>query len=443
MPVLESFRAASPGRQIILVVGAVALIGALLIAVYFLLLRTSYNVLFADLRTMDAATIVAELDKRKIPYRLEADGTTILVPSELVDSSRLSVMSEDLPLKGMVGFELFNKSDMGLTDFAQKINYQRALQGELARTIMTLDSVDTVRVHLALSEPTIFRDERSPPKASVTIVTRNGVRLADDAVRGIQRLVAAAVPDLETGNVVILDEHGSVMGGAFSSDSRPSPLAQEKHAIEEYYAAKIRQLLAKSYPHDAINVTVWAGFNAYSSQQQGSRLPAGTAYSSSDVETDAVPGNQIDTVLSGQAPERRDFRLRINLSSSAPLSEQAQSEIRVSISDEIGLAPWLDDTVMITTADGGWNSPEGVPSSVPGSAASTNRKSDVSASERGPFSIAMLWVLLVVLVVAGVAAIWRQRQTAPRKLSEHQRQELGKRLKRLLDQEDGHVFPPV
>src|SRR5689334_17239302 len=218
MDLVEGFKASGPQRQLLIVLGAVALLGAVLIGLYLSFFRTTYSPLFTNLRTMDAATIVAELDKKKTPYRLRDGGATILVPSAIVDTTRLSVMSEDLPLKGSVGFELFNKSDMGLTEFAQKINYQRALQGELARTIMTMDAVDAARVHLSLPEPTIFRDDRRTPKASVTVVTRGGKQLSVGTIRGIRRLVAAAVPDLDVANVVILDDAGEVVSTDLPAD---------------------------------------------------------------------------------------------------------------------------------------------------------------------------------------------------------------------------------
>src|SRR5579872_7380692 len=179
----------SPRNQILSILAVFVLICGIGAATYFLFLRSPYSTLFTNLRTSDAATIVADLDKNKVPYRLQDSGSTILVPSNIVDATRLNIMSEDLPIKGTVGFELFNKSDMGLTEFAQKINYQRALQGELARTIMAMDSVDEARVHLALAEPTVFRDDQKPPKAAVTIISRPGRRLTDSTIRGIQRLV--------------------------------------------------------------------------------------------------------------------------------------------------------------------------------------------------------------------------------------------------------------
>src|SRR5262245_47173076 len=138
-----SIRALAQRWQIPLVVAGVVLIAAVLAGGYFAWFHPRNAVLFKDLRPMDAATIVAELDKRKVAYELRDGGQTILVSEKIVDSTRLAIMSQELPLKGVVGFELFNKSDMGLTEFAQQINYRRALQGEIARTIMALDTVES------------------------------------------------------------------------------------------------------------------------------------------------------------------------------------------------------------------------------------------------------------------------------------------------------------
>jgi flagellar M-ring protein FliF len=247
MDVINSFRALTRGRQALLVGGALLFLGAIF-ALLYVLLRQTYEPLFTNLRPAEAAPIVAELDKRKVPYRLEDRGGTIMVPSKLADRTRLGVTNEDLPLKGGVGFELFNKSDMGLTEFAQKINYQRALQGELARTIMTMDGVDSARVHLSIPEPTLFRDERKSPKASVTIMTRRGRSLAAGTVAGVQKLVAAAVSDLNVEDVVVLNEAGAIVSGASAAANLAvastmgieTPGLQARQAIELYYEALVR-----------------------------------------------------------------------------------------------------------------------------------------------------------------------------------------------------------
>ena len=234
-----SLRSASPGRQLATVLVAFTVLTAVLLIVYFEFVRTPYRALYTDLRTADAATIVAALDKQKIPYRLEDNGRTILVPEAQAATTRLTIAGDELPLKGTVGFELFNKSDMGLTEFAQKINYQRALQGELARTIATVANIESARVHLSLAEPTVFRNDRKLAKASVMVVTQNGAGLPADAVRGIQRLVAAAVPDLDADDIVVLDGGGRVLSVDAPASETPAQPYTEAAAVWRYYSARI------------------------------------------------------------------------------------------------------------------------------------------------------------------------------------------------------------
>lgn len=237
-----------------------ALLSLLLLFLYGRFFQTEYAVLFQRLRAVDAAAIVTELDRRKIPYRLKDGGGTILVPGSDVDATRLNVAGGDMPMRGAAGFELFNKSDMGLTDFAQKINYQRALQGELARTIMTLAAVDSARVHLALTEPSVFRGDKIPPKASVIVAMRPGERLMPPTVAGIQRLVAAAIPEMNAADVVIVDESGSIASAdAPTATGVASPVEQERLALAAYHEARIRQALAGARLEELVDVNVRTG----------------------------------------------------------------------------------------------------------------------------------------------------------------------------------------
>lgn len=198
-------------RQWIVLAAIFTIVITLLSVGYFLFLQPNYVVVVQGLRPSDAAPLVAELEKEGVAYRLADGGTTILVPEDRADATRIAIAGADVSARGEVGFELFNKSDMGLTNFAQKINYQRALQGELARTIMQEDGVESARVHLALPERTLFRAERSEPKAAVTLAMKPGQTADPARVAGIQRLVAAAVPDMPESKVVVLDSAGRVI----------------------------------------------------------------------------------------------------------------------------------------------------------------------------------------------------------------------------------------
>lgn len=316
--VLDRFRSLSQTRQMWVIGGAAAAIAVVLIMVWLMWLRTTYAPLFTKLREGDAAVIVAELDRRKVSYRLAEGGTAILVPEGQVDSVRLNVLTGDLPLKGAVGFELFNKSDMGLSDFAQRINYQRALQGELARTIMTLDGVETARVHLSLGEDRIFRDDRVPPKASVAIRMKGGLRLSARAAQGIARLIAAAVPKLDVANVVVLDEAGQIVLAPASSAAvlaadKASPATQKAHAIEQYYAARVREALERTHLRGSFAVLV-----------------------SAEMPMDQAGGTQASTSLAAWNPEAREFPLRVTVSAMTPAGSETQDSLRSVVATALG-----------------------------------------------------------------------------------------------------------
>jgi flagellar M-ring protein FliF len=181
---------------------------AILIGGYFLIFRQDYVVLHDGLDPAEASAIVAELDRQKTPYRLAEGGAQILVRAQEADAVRLSIAGANIPIQGVEGFELFNESDMGLTDFAQKIKYQRALQGELARTIMMMEGVAEARVHISMPERTLFRGEADAARAAVTVVFRAAEEETPARIEGIQRLVSASVAGLSVADVVVLNNRG-------------------------------------------------------------------------------------------------------------------------------------------------------------------------------------------------------------------------------------------
>lgn len=211
--------------------------------------RTEYSVLFADLSNGDASSMVGELERLKVPYQLTDGGKTILVPQDLVYKTRLKVMGKELPLHGAVGFEVFNNADFGMTEFVQKVNYQRAVQGELTRTILSIDDVQSARVHLAIPEQGLFKKALSKPKASVTLVMKPGRVLAGEQITGIQRLVAASVPEIVVNDVTILDQHGVSLTRntnaeqGFESAQGAQNQLDSKRSMEEYLLKKVGGVL--------------------------------------------------------------------------------------------------------------------------------------------------------------------------------------------------------
>lgn len=229
--------------------GVVAIVVATVVLGYWAL-HTEYEVLFSRLSAQDAASLTRELDQMKLPYRLGEDGTTILVDRATVHQTRLKLMGKDLPLQGAVGFELFNNADFGMTEFAQKVNYQRALQGELTRTILSLAEVESARVHLAFPEEGLFKREQGRTKASITLTLREGRALRRDQVRGIQRLVAAAVQGVESKDVTIINSQGVALtsdGDDAASGVASSARVDVKREIEQYLAQKANAVLDKAF----------------------------------------------------------------------------------------------------------------------------------------------------------------------------------------------------
>lgn len=249
----------SRSRQIAIAAGLSLLFFLLLLGGY-LLLRPSYKVLFRDLKPLDAAAVIKELEKEKIPYRYDDASNAILVPEGESKAARIKLGSGDLRLQDVVGLELFKDSDLGLTEFAQKVNYQRALQGEVARTLMSLEEVDMARVHLTLPESSIFRREQVKPKASIAIFPKGDKPLGGDSIRGIQKLVAASVPGMAPADVIVLDQRGAAANIDEGGDVSDPKFAL-KQAIERSYEKKIAEQLAHVLREGEANVSVSADIN--------------------------------------------------------------------------------------------------------------------------------------------------------------------------------------
>lgn len=315
-----------PTRLIVMVFAAIF---ASLAFAYWFFLSGSYAPAFTGLRPAEASAVIGQLTAKNIPYRLADGGATILVPSSDVDPARVAIAGSDVPMKGGVGFELFNKSDMGLTDFAQRINYQRALQGELERSIMMLDDVETARVHLAMPERTLFRADRNAAKAAVELVGKDGRRFDEARVAGIQRLVSFAVPDLVPADVVILDSDGKVLSnGAVAAEAVLTPEAEEQRAVSSYYRARIRSAASQALPGVELDVKV---------------LVEPTA-------SIAAPPN-------GTAPGARKFGLRITVATPAPLNAEDRALAQTALAAAVGYDERLGDTVSFEVGIGGGAAP--------------------------------------------------------------------------------------
>jgi flagellar M-ring protein FliF len=170
-----------------------------------------YAVLFSNLSPDDANSVVTKLDSEKIPHKLSSDGTTVYVPADVVSDERVALAGEGVVKGGGTGFELFDRTNLGMTDTQEKIAFIRATEGELQRTIAGLTPVDSARVHLAVPDATLYSTTQQPTTASVAIRTKPGETLSPDEVRGITQLVAGAVDGLHPENVTIVNQDGTVL----------------------------------------------------------------------------------------------------------------------------------------------------------------------------------------------------------------------------------------
>lgn len=212
-------------------------------------LRDDYQPLFADLDPRDAAAIADELERMKVSYRVGDEGRSLMVDKGAVHVTRLKVMGKGLDLKGTVGFEIFNNTDFGMTEFAQRINYQRALQGELARTIGAIEEIKSARVHLVLPEGGLFKRGAVRPKASVTLAVQGERRLLPEQIQGIQRLVAASVPEMDPSAVTVLDQQGVALSRraeAESGEVAANARLESKREAEAHLTRKVAEILDRA-----------------------------------------------------------------------------------------------------------------------------------------------------------------------------------------------------
>ncbi len=397
-----------PPRMIVILFG---LIFAALAAAYYILLQPGYAPLFTQIRASDASAILAQLDAKGVPHRLSEGGTAVLVPENRLDDARVIIAGSDIPTKGAVGFELFNKSDMGLTDFAQKINYQRALQGELERTILMTDGVERARVHLAMPERSLFRSDKSVPKAAVEVVPAWGAQLDEAKVGGIQRLVASAVPDLAPTDVTILGGDGRVLSRVpDTAEEMLSPAAEQRQAVERYYRARARAAVIQAKPGLRVDVKVEA-------------QPRGFDQFTDDDEV-AAPADAV--------PPRRDFSLRIVLVTATPLNEEDAGILRDTVTAATELDSSMGDSLLFRVAA------SSAESSGFSAHSSAGRGTIYAAEPRTHLPRGTVWVGLIAALVAAMVFVARRRGAGGR-LNVTERHAFVARLRAALNGADEHV----
>lgn len=242
---LAAFWASLPTPKRIALVGISTLLLAITLLVSYVSSQVHYGYLYTGLESQDAAGIVEKLKSLQVPYQLSANGTVIQVPEDRVASLRLELAATGLPHGGGVGFELFDRTQIGATEFEQQINLRRALEGELVRSILTIDGVQSARVHLVMPERRLFVAREQQASASVVLKLRNPAGFSQREVAGIVHLVSAAVPNLRKDRVSVVSTDGITLhrpntgesaNGADDSDSE----SEHAHALATQMESDVR-----------------------------------------------------------------------------------------------------------------------------------------------------------------------------------------------------------
>ena len=298
--------------------GVAAALTGFFLYVFGLIAEPPKSILYSGLEARDAASVISKLEALNVPYEQKGDGGTILIASDQVTKIRMQLATDGLPSAG-VGYEIFDKSDtFGTTAFVQNVNRLRALEGELARTIRSLDAIVSARVHLVIPDRQIFARDNQPPSASVVVKARS--RLSRGQVNAIQHLVAAAVAGLTPNNVALIDDKGELLaGGAGDGDNATGAVQEERIAgFEDRLRQRVENIVSSIVGpgHARVQVAAEMDFNRVTQTAETFDPDSRVVRSSQTVEQDSTQKDNrtgaavsVGTALPGQgapAPAAND-----------------------------------------------------------------------------------------------------------------------------------------
>lgn len=290
----EFFKNLGPTKRLSVI--AVSVIAAAALAVMMMMASgRDYSPLFTNVQSDQISTVIAKLNEKGIPFQLRDEGKTIVIPKDLLYSTQMTLMSEiGGPKMGSIGLEIFDKQEFGVSSYAQKIQYQRALQGELMRAINTLTAVKQSKVILALPNKKTFLEEGGQPSASVVVELHQGKELTPDQIRGVRFLVANAVENLDPDRVNVLDERGKILSRQHNGTTAGSDEIMDlKSRVESDLENRIEAILAKAVGHAKIVAKVDATLNhRIVSSVEETVDPDRTAIRSQQAEEEALDGSR-------------------------------------------------------------------------------------------------------------------------------------------------------
>jgi flagellar M-ring protein FliF len=449
---------ASATRKLVFAFMVLAILG-LSAGIYQWSHQVEFSPLFNDLTEDDAAKVLKQLDEHKVEYQLSNNGRTVLVDATAVDETRIKLDGSSLAFRGGQGFEIFDDADYGMTEFVQKINYQRALQGEIARTIIGLEEVKHARVHIVLPEDRLFKSDKRDAKASVTVILEPDSKLTAAQIAGIQRLVASAVDSMGADNVIVLDERGVVLTKtADDADGEAMANLGTKQDIEQYLAKKALTIVDQLYGsgRSVVNVDVSLGRNRTQVTNESWSAPnsSGTGGMVASMKTqkkysgaaNAYEGNpkssltsemnevdyridkQIQQVVEG---EGQIERMTVSVLVPHGLADEELSAVKELVAGAVGLQAQRGDVIGIFALQ--QYKDEGALGTVfaPGEpadivararqAAMPSPPADHDVASKPAAGTNYAFLLLIALVLAGAALMWSRRSSKEKQMPQDER----------------------
>ena len=317
---MKELAAGLSGKQRAILLGGAVLTAALLIVFVRLIGKPDFKPLYTNMEPADAQALSARLAEKQIPNELSADGKTVSVPTDQLNAARLEMASREMPRSGRLGFELFDKLSWGQTEFDEKVNYQRALEGELERTIQTLKDVESVRVHLVMPADSLFLDRERPAKASVILNLRG--RMSPELQLAIARLVSGAVDRLNPESVAVIDANNNRSASA----PRQDPFSPARN-LDEELATRIRAMLEPMTGADRVRASVNVDYDTSSSEENQETYDPKAAVAVSTQRSDEQIGGGLAGGVPGTASNVP------NASGNARVTAQSGEGSQVSHSD--------------------------------------------------------------------------------------------------------------
>ena len=294
-----------------LIVGA-SFAFAVIAALWMWSRQPDYSVLYSNLSERDGGAIIASLQQMNVPYKFAEGGGALLVEKSKVPEARLRLAAEGLPKGGTVGFELMDNQKFGTSQFAEQVNYQRALEGELARSINSISAVESARVHLALPKPSLFVRDQKKPSASVVLSLHKGRSIDEGQVSAIVHLISSSVPELSNKSITVVDQAGNLLSAA-NSGTRGLDVSQLKYVqeIEQGYIRRIEAILQPLMGTANVRAQVAADIDfsiventdeKYRPNQAPGSAAIRSQQSSDSSQTSSSPPGGVPGALSNQPP---------------------------------------------------------------------------------------------------------------------------------------------